>query len=325
LAHIRPFRNDDIPHLADLWNHGMPRGPAIVPVEAHELDAVLFSRIDFRRADLLVAESPDGRLAGFAHVGLGPVDPAGPSHLLDPGLGSLLLLVVDPTPDADQVADALVAAAVGRLRDLGSKVLYAGGMYPLNPFYWGLYGGSEFAGIPDDHPDFQAAVARAGFQPVATTEHFDYPLADLPPPPPDPRLIVLRRQTRLEVVDDTLLLRWWDALAIGSSRPSLYRLVDRQGTELARATTWEMLGFERVDGLARVGLLDVVVPTPFRRKGHAKLLLLELLRHLKSQHVEAVSVQTGAENLPALALYRSLGFQPAGRSRLYRLPGANLA
>jgi ribosomal protein S18 acetylase RimI-like enzyme len=86
-----------------------------------------------------------------------------------------------------------------------------------------------------------------------------------------------------------------------------------------------MLGFERVDGLARVGLLDVAVPPPFRKKGHAKLLLLELLRHLKAQHTEAVSVQTSAENIPGLALYRSLGFQSSGRSRLYRLPGANLA
>ena len=38
---------------------------------------------------------------------------------------------------------------------------------------------------------------------------------------------VIRRQTRLEVSEDAMLDRWWDALAIGPFRPVEFRLVSR--------------------------------------------------------------------------------------------------
>lgn len=320
LLQIRPFRNDDIPAITGLWNRGMPRFSVVVPVEPHELDAVLFSRVDFRKEDFLVAEGPENRLLGFVHVGHGPAEPGGPSHRLDLEMGALAMLVVEPSQAQDELGQRLIEAAEARLRQVGTTVFYAGGMYPLNPFYWGLYGGSEFSGILETHDAFRQAVERAGYRTAATTEHLEYLLLGLPTSLPEPRLIALRRQTRLEVREDIVLDRWWDALAIGTARPTRFRLLDRQGNELAHALTWEMIGFDRVDGLNRAGLLDVRVPPEHRRKGHAKLLILEILRHLKDQQIEAVSVQTDAGNEPARRLYDRLGFKPSGRSYLYRRP-----
>ena len=38
---IRPFRNDDPPQLAALWNRSLPAAGAARPLSAHEFDAVV--------------------------------------------------------------------------------------------------------------------------------------------------------------------------------------------------------------------------------------------------------------------------------------------
>lgn len=317
---IRDFRNGDIPALAGLWNRGLSVRSAARPLEPHELDAVLFSRIDFRAQAFKVAEADDGRLLGFAHAGLGAAEPRGPSHQLDHTMGTLAMLVVDPSVQDLAVGSSLAAAAESELRSMGVSVFYAGGMHPLNPFYWGIYGGSEFSGILDDHLDFRRVVESAGYQPVAATQMFEYPLERLPNSLPDPRVILVRRQSDLVTDEDALLESWWDALALGTARPSTHRLIRRDGLELARATTWEMAGFERLDGQLRAGILDVGVPSELRRKGYAKCMLFLILRHLKDLGIQVASVQTSTSNAAALALYESLGFEPSGSSTLYRRP-----
>ena len=71
------------------------------------------------------------------------------------------------------------------MRDRGAEVIYAGGQSPLNPFYWGVYGGSEWSGILSAHETFGRGVVAAGFEPVSTTVLME---ADLSAPEPrDPR------------------------------------------------------------------------------------------------------------------------------------------
>ena len=199
-------------------------------------------------------------------------------------------------------------------------MVYAGGQYPLNPFYWGVYGGSEWSGILDSHVAFLRAVGRAGYKPVSTSVLLE---ADLSRPEPrDPRGFLLRRQTRVEVVEDALPATWWHALAVGDFRPTSYRLVSKDTDfEFARASTWDMTWFGRRDGRARIGLIDMEVHVDHRRKGYGRHLVNEILRLARAQATAAVDVQTRSTNLPALALYQSLGFEPVETSTLFRLPG----
>ncbi len=66
------------------------------------------------------------------------------------------MLVVDPDRDDEALERGLIETAEAYLRERGASVIYAGGQAPVNPFYWGIYGGSECAGILSSHVAFHA-------------------------------------------------------------------------------------------------------------------------------------------------------------------------
>jgi GNAT superfamily N-acetyltransferase len=276
--------------------------------------------VTFEAAGLIVAER-DGRIVGFVHAGFGPelpVDDTRPFHLSHE-MGTIAMLLVWPGLDDPEVVPGLLAAAESYLCTRGAKVIYAGGQFPLNPFYWGLSGGSEGSGILSAHESFHRALTDRGYQPAGSIVLLEADLNSLEPR--DPRATAIRRQTQLEFTEDALPAHWWEASALAEFPLTDARLLTRpDGVELARAATWDMLGFDREDGRVRIGLIRVEVPPEHRRKGYARFLIGEIFRRARSNLVDLVEVQTDAANQPALALYTSLGLQPIERSTLYRLP-----
>ncbi len=231
------------------------------------------------------------------------------------------MLVVEPAlEDADAVASQLLAAAETYLRARGATVVYAGGQIPLNPFYWGVYGGSECAGVLDDHVAFRRAAHLAGYEPVSSTVLLE---ADLSRPEPfDPRGVLIRRQTQLIVEEDPMPPSWWEALALGDFHRTTHHLIARSGGgNLAHARTWDMAWFGRDDGLSRLGLIDVEVNPQFRRKGYGRHLVNEIVKFARAGSSQVVSVQTRSTNSAALTMYAAAGFEPVQTATLFRKPG----
>jgi ribosomal protein S18 acetylase RimI-like enzyme len=319
VTHFRPFRNDDPPALVDLWNRGLPDHGVVRPLSVHEFDTLVMGKLGFEHAGLVVAERQH-QVLGFAHAGFGPVEPCGPSHRLDPALGTVSMMVLAPGLDDVELEIGLFVTAERYLRERGATVLYAGGQYPVNPFYWGIYGGSECAGVLGAHTAFRRAAERAGYQPSGTTVLLE---ADLNRAEPrDARAPVLRRQVRLDVLEDALPAGWWQALAIGLFRPTQLSLVDRTDERVvAHATTWDIAsGFGVGDGRPRMGMIDVEVDPASRRKGFGRLLVSEVFRYAREQFAEVVAVQTAETNTAAVGLYKTLGFEPVDTAVHYRLP-----
>lgn len=325
MIRFRAVLNSDPPALVDLWNRALPDLGVVHPLNVHEFDSLVLGKLGFDRSGLIVAER-DGRAVGWVHAGFGPVEPRGPSHQLDVRMGAVVMLVTEPDACAPDLEQGLLFEAERYLRGRGARVIYAGGQSPLNPFYWGLYGGSEFAGILGAHAGFRHAVEQAGYEPVASTTLLE---ADLSRPEVrDPKAPLNRRRFRLDITEDVLPNGWWDALAIGLFRPTLFQLVDKQqpGTVsrepiVARATTWDIAaGLAANDGRTRTGLIDLDVSSNRRRQGVGRYLVAEILRHARTQFVDIVAVQTSATNTPALTLYAALGFEQVDTATLYRLP-----
>jgi ribosomal protein S18 acetylase RimI-like enzyme len=315
---FRPFRNGDPPALAELWNRGLPHRCVAGPLSPHDFDSLVIGKLHFDAAGLIVAER-ESRVVGFAHAGFGPLQPSGPSQALCNAMGTVAMLVVDHDRSDPELEFGLLVAAERYLRDCGASVVYAGGQYPVNPFYWSIYGGSEWAGILSSHMPFVRVVQAAGYEPVSTTALLE---ADLTAPEVrNPMSPVVRRRARIEVSDDIMLDRWWDALAIGAYRPMLFRLTSRADDRiLARALTWDMSSVGYGDGRGWTGLVELEVDQSCRRQGYGRHLVAEILRHCRDQFTSVVSVQTSATNLPAIALYESLGFKQVEAAYLYRLP-----
>jgi ribosomal protein S18 acetylase RimI-like enzyme len=321
VTHFRPFRNADPPALATLWNRGAPSSAVARPLTVHEFDAQVVGGPCFEAAGLTVAER-DGRPVGFTHAGFGPEVLEGRPLVLSHAIGTVGMLVVEPGPEDPELERGLLAAAERYLRDRGATVIYAGGQYPLNPFYWGVYGGSEWAGILGPDAAFLRAVAARGYEPVSTTMLLEADLSQ--PEARDPRAVLIKRQTSLEATEDALPRAWWDTLALSEFRPTAYRLLSRaDGTELARATCWDMSWFGRTDGRSRVGLIDLEVHPGHRRKGYGRYLVNEILRQARALETAVAAVQTRTTNTAALALYESVGFRPVETATLFRLPGGS--
>lgn len=319
MTRFRPFRNDDPPELVNLWNRALPDRCVVRPLSVHEFDALVMGKLYFDREGLIVVEH-DGRLVGFAHAGFGPIEPRGPSHRLDPHLGTIAMLILEDGLDDPELELGLFTAAERYLRDRGAEVFYAGGQYPLNPFYWGIYGGSEYSGVLRCHEAFHRAAVRCGYEPTAKAIVLEADLSRREPK--DPKLLFLSRQVRLDVFEDTLPDGWWQSLAIGLFRPT--RFVLRRRTDdlaIARASVWEIAcGFGIGDGRPRTGLIDLEVDPAFRRQGFGRLMVTEVLRHAAEQLSELVVVHTDESNVAARQLYEGLGFEPVEATTTFRLP-----
>jgi ribosomal protein S18 acetylase RimI-like enzyme len=319
VTRFRPFRNTDPPALVDIWNRSMPGRHVVCPLVVHDWDAMVAGKPHFDPAGLVVAER-DGRVVGFAHAGFGPLEPDGPSHRLDTSLGTIAMFGVEPGIDDEVIDRGLVLEAERYLRRRGASVIYAGGRHPLDPFYWGLYGGSEFAGVLGEHTAFHRAVRRAGYQAASQAVLLEFVLGQ--GEPRDPRIALARRQTRLEVDEDHPAMGWWAATAIGPFRPTLFQVLSRSGSEvIASALTWEVGSELSLGGLNRTALIDVQVVPEYRRQGFGRLLVAEVLRHARKMMAERVDVQTLETNQAGLALYEGLGFRRVETATLYRLPG----
>ena len=185
---FRTFRNTDPPALARLWNQSIPEVGSVRPLRPHELDAHALGRVTFEAAGLIIAEK-EGRIAGFVHAGFGPdlpVESAGPLAL-SYEMGTIAMLIIEPEADEPELVAGLIAEAERYLRGRGAKVVYAGGQFPLNPFYWGIYGGSEGSGVLSGHQPFHRILIERGYEPAGTTVLLE---ADLTVPEPrNPRCL----------------------------------------------------------------------------------------------------------------------------------------
>jgi ribosomal protein S18 acetylase RimI-like enzyme len=319
VTRFRSFRNSDPPSLVKLWNQAAPEHGSVRPLRVHELDTHALGTVNFDAAGLIVAEK-DGRIVGFVHAGFGPDLPVEMTRPFDlcHDLGTIIMLVVEPALDDAFVLRGLIDAAQSYLRARGAQVVYAGGLFPINPFYWGLYGGSEGSGVLSEHRQFHGTLLELGFEPVSTTVLLE---ADLSVQEPrDPRAALIRRQTQVEFTDDAMPTHWWQNVALGDFQLMSARLlIKADRTPVAQALAWDMGWFDREDGRARIGLINLDVPPDQRRKGYARFLLSEIFRRARENLIASIAVSTSAENHPALALYQSLGFLPTDQSTLYRL------
>jgi ribosomal protein S18 acetylase RimI-like enzyme len=315
LIEYRAFRNTDPPQLAEVWRSQHASRGLMQPMSVSLLDRYVLSKPTFDRDGLIVA-ADDEKLLGFAHAGFGP-NSQGTNLCHEHGVTSLVLT----RPDADpRVARELLSRAEEYLTSRGARTLYGGGGYPMSPFYYGLYGGSELSGVLDSDSAQRELFVEAGYRPCARSVILQRDLAGFRPVV-DRQQMQIRRTTRLSTMVDPPSQTWWDAVIFEPFERTRWNLAEREGgPSLASVYVWALETMTGAWGVRAAGIVDLVVPDEQRRRGLATNLLGETIRQLQAQGISLVEVHVPEENAAARGVFTNLGFQQVDASTLYCKP-----
>jgi ribosomal protein S18 acetylase RimI-like enzyme len=312
--HFRPFRNSDPPHLADIWRDQPFQRGLMQPVSASLLEQLVFSKPYFDPQGMIVALDGATPVA-FIHAGFGANEQQTALSTED---GTTYQLMLRADHRHDSLADELLARAEAYLRSRGANLIYAGGIRPLNAFYFGLYGGSELPGVLATDPLLGAACLRNGYLEIDRVIVLQLGLADY-----RPSVTRQQRQLRREVTTREIyappVRSWWEACTIGEFERLRFSLTALGGeTPLAEVDFWDVEPLSTRWGIPTAGMLDLYVAADRRRQGLAIFLLSEAFARLRSRGIVHVEAQTMRHNAPALALYHKLGFTQVDEGVVYR-------
>jgi ribosomal protein S18 acetylase RimI-like enzyme len=313
VIHYRSFRNGDPPGLVDVWNATFTGRGAVRLQGSTWIEYFLFSKPYFDPAGLVLALA-DGQIVGFTLAGFGPDET---ESALEPRTGVVCLLGVAPTHRRQGVGSELLRQAEAHLRARGSQDVYAGPMYPLNPFGFGLYGGSQSPGFLDSDAEARPFLERHGYAAEDTCLAFQRPLQK-PLDVADGRFAAHR--LRYEVHAGPFRgTTWWQECMLGPVELHEYRLQDKlTGRTAARALIWEMETYAARWNEHAIGITDLFVVPELRRQGLAKFLLVQLLRYLADQFFTVVEVQSRADNDATIGLFRGLGFEQVDAGHIFK-------
>ncbi|MFV2068855.1 MAG: GNAT family N-acetyltransferase [Pirellulales bacterium] len=319
----RPFRNTDPPYLADIWCRQKPQRGMVHPISVSQFETHVFSKPYFDPRGLIVATRDDVPV-GFVHAGFGPNDD---ESWIATEMGVVCRVMVHEAAASQSspgtLAGELIARGEQYLRDRGARLLYAGGIRPLCPFYWGLYGGSELPGILDSDSWMQAVYRDACYEEIDQVLVLHRDLTTFRPIISRQQLAI-RRSTQIAVQNDPPVRSWWQAVTEGSADRMRLQIVSNRSTSVLASTTfWNIEPLATSWGISAAGILDLESTESSRRQGYATFLLSEAFRRLRSEGVRLIEVQTMRHNEAARALYRRLGFVEVDRGAVLRKRGGS--
>src|SRR5262249_19782164 len=158
----------------------------------------------------------------------------------------------------------------------GARALYAGSSTMRNPFYQGLYGGSESPGVLASDADGAAFFERHGYRPGPAYLVLQRRLAGAANVI-DGRFPALRRRFEMRVGPRRGSAGWWREAVLGPLELIDFHLEEKvTGQAVARASVWDMEGFSRCWNEPALGLVELEVRPDLRRQGVARFLLAQL-------------------------------------------------
>ena len=318
---FRPFCNTDPPSLAEIWQSQPVHRRLLQPVTPQLLEYGIFSKMHFDRHGLIVA-TRDDRPVGFVHAGFGPNESG---TAVDRSLGTTYMLMlhgdIAADPDSRSLADDLLAVSERYLQEGGAKVLYAGGIHPLDSFYLGLYGGSEIPGVLHTDPTMIEACTRGHYREISRVSIMQCDLSHFRPPF-SRRVRQIKRSVQLIETDDLPSSNWWDACTWSGLQRDCFELVDKAFRKVvARTSFWDVQPLSASWGMVAAGMFDLFVDPEWRRRGCASHLIAEAFRLLRRRGVTTVEVQVMSSNEAALAFYHKLGFAEVDYGLVFRKEG----
>src|SRR5262249_52920629 len=177
---------------------------------------------------------------GFAHAGFAANDSESGLSYRE---GIICAVGVKPTHRRRGIGTELIRRCEAYLAGKGAATLYAGPMRPLDPFYLGLYGGTELPGSRATDPVASMFFPRLGYRRQHTCLVFQRLLHETINIP-DARFADIRRRYEVCIEPWTGAATWWQECVRGPLEYIGFHVEDKATEQVvARAAVWEMDGF----------------------------------------------------------------------------------
>jgi len=314
MIHYRSFRNTDPPAITAIWRSRAGQNGMLQPVSVDLLEQLVFGKLYFDYPGMIIAWEGD-RAVGFAHAGFGP------NHSRDDisvETGITCMIVARPDGPEAEVLAGLLERSEAYLRQRGAKVLYGGCVRPLSPFYLGLYGGAEPAGVLQSDAPVQSLYRQRGYQEFQRRLIFRRQLADFRPRV-DRRQLQFRRCMSLQITVDAPTRDWWEACTTGDFDLTRVELRVRGSETALGQVVFRSMDAMGPSGLVRcAGVLELYVQPEHRQQGIATFLLGEALAELNRDGYSMAEIHVPENNAPALGLLGKLGFRQADQGIVFR-------
>lgn len=314
MVRYRSFRNDDPPGLVEIWNDALTGRSAAPLRNPTPLERHVFAKPYFDPEGLIVAVDDD-QLVGFGHAGFGP-NKKETAVTLQTGVTCVIL--VRTSHQRRGIGSELLGRCEEYLLNKGARAIFAGPLWPLTPFYFGLYGGSDLPGFLATDEGAAPFLEYHGYRPSSTNLVFQRSL-ETSVSIPDGRFAALRKKYTVRVVPPTGIGTFWHEAVFGPVEPLEFRLEEIVSARpVARALVWEMEGFSYRWGVPTAGVLSIQTREDCRRLGLGKLLMSNVLNYLQEQYFGLVEVHAMESNQAGVGLIKSLGFQKVDFGRTYK-------
>jgi GNAT superfamily N-acetyltransferase len=257
----------------------------------------------FDREGLIVAV--DGaRPVGFIHAGFG----ADGDHCnIDCREGTTCLILVAPHENRPMIAHELMAASEDYLRRRGAQQIYAGSQFPLNPFYLGMYGSSEVAGVLASNSGWVDLLTASGYQPRIRRVLAGRTLGGFRAPV-DRKQMQVRRKFKVAEPLIAIPDNWWDACVWALHEWTRFNLVLPGGGEpIISATFWDVQPLGHNWGVQTVGLVKLEDTPEARQEGLTTYLLADALRTYQSAGYAQFEAQAATTDVSLRAIFVELG------------------
>ena len=314
MVQYRRFRNNDPPRIVEVWNETFSSRGSVRLRNSSPLDRYVLAKPYFDPAGLILAEE-DGACVGFAHAGFGP---NAEGSALDMTTGVIAVLGVRSGHRQKGIGAGLVEQCERYVKERGASAIVAGAKYPCDPFYFGLYGGSEGAGFLATDVAAQGFFEDRGYKLSQRALILQRSLKE-PSKIFDPRFNNIRTRFDLRLMTRKKMDNWWQECIFGAVEPLDFYLEEKTTNHrVAHSLLWEMEGFCVRWNQPAVGIVDFKVEPEFRRQGLGKYYLTQLLRHLQEQFFEVAETHVDEGNTAGLAFCTNLGFKQVDVGNVYR-------
>jgi GNAT superfamily N-acetyltransferase len=310
VVEYRTFRNNDTPRLVAVWNEAFVNRGAPRLTSNNLLERFVLAKPIFDPAGIILAED-NGECIGWAHAAMS-LNPANPQPV-----GVICMLGVRASHRRQRIGSELLRRSEQYLRDKGAVVLQAGPYWPNNPFYLGLYGGSESPGFLLSDPNAEPFFLKHGYR-IEHKIHVLQRILDVPMKTFDPRFLPLRQRFELQFSSPRRVFNTWEEMVFGYVDPLRFVLNDRQtGKWVARTLVWEMEAFSAYWQRPSIGIFGFEVAEEYRGKSVGRYFLALIMKYIQDQFFTLVELQLEDTNEFGLNFLRTLEFQHVDMGQVY--------